>query len=212
MSTSDSSLGTLWTAQSGFCEQVVAPPVLPLTVVNNGASLSLSWPIYPGALYYKVYCGLSQDRMVALVDSLIGLSFTIGNLLPGQQYYVQVQAVLSLRSSVASPVVAAIPPVAPGATYFGFVSSTTPSASDIEAMPFSGLPSFIGDFTINQSGASANYPCFAFPVSLGVPHTFVFEGFQYGLQQSTIVINGIPYNVFVNPYATHAAIMVWTVN
>lgn len=194
----------------GFVEQVINPVAFPVTISIAAGTATLSWPAQTGALFYRVWCGLSQTNMRIVANNLLTNSYSLSGLSPNVQYFFQVTAVLAPQSSTASKVTT--PTLPGGNVFFGFVPTQTPNSAQIQAMSSSINPGFAGSYTLAQIGGGAQYPCFAFPQSFGIPNQFSYGGFPYGMQETQVTIGGIVYNVFINPFLTHATPMIWLVS
>jgi hypothetical protein len=96
--------------QGGFVEQLAGGGSFAVSgslAAGSGpdpqATLSLEWDAQPGALLYRVWCGLAPDRMPLQAEVEAG-HCSIAGLRASQPYFFQVTAVLSPRASLASPV------------------------------------------------------------------------------------------------------------
>ena len=94
--------GNPWGSQAGFVEQVATPGTFQVDITATINSIVLDWSPVEGAIRYVVYCGLSPQSMSPVVDGLQDNGCEIGGLTSGQTYYVQVMAVFSARSAIAS--------------------------------------------------------------------------------------------------------------
>jgi hypothetical protein len=89
--------------ESGFVELVQEPVVFPVVASGGGGAVALSWDVVPGAVRYRVYCGLTADALLEIGDTpdpayaLSGLSATLSS-------FVQVLAVPAHGRSIASEV------------------------------------------------------------------------------------------------------------
>lgn len=193
---------------TGFAGGAIAEPVFEVAVTPVNFGLSIAWPDQD-ALFYRVYIGTGPGSLQLFADNVQGLSYEIDGLDIGRQYYIQVTAVFSSQSSAASEIAEGELVNAP--VFFGFVPTQTPNDSQISAMAERLQQLSAGSYTLTQSGSSENYPCFAFPAAFGVPSVFTFASFNYQLVESSLVIGGIPYNVFLNPFQTFSPSMAWTV-
>ena len=190
----------------GFVEQVINPIAFPVKINIVNGTATLSWPAQSGAIFYRVFCGLSQSNMRLVANNLQSPGFSISGLTIAKQYFFQVTAVLGPQSSTASSVGAEAT-----ISYFGFVSTLTPNAAQIQALAQLQNSGFAGSYILTQSSGAEGYPCFAFPQFFGIPNQFEFAGFPYGMQETQVTINGV-YNVFINPFLTHATPMPWAIS
>lgn len=95
-------LGSQWGALAGFVEQTIEPVTFPVTVTPGTESIELDWDAVEGAQFYRVWCGLTSDKMAQVSEDLMTPGYTINNLLGNQQYFCQVTAIMSPRESIAS--------------------------------------------------------------------------------------------------------------
>lgn len=97
------------------------------------------------------------------------------------------------------------------AVYFGFVGTLSPTDMDIQEMGSALQRQSAGSYVLQQTGGP-DFPCFAFPASFVQPSQFIFGGFLYSMQASTVTIGGVLYDVYLNPTSTYAPSMNWTVS
>jgi hypothetical protein len=186
---------------------------------SGGTSLQLNFMPAAGATGYNIYIGtaagtespapIPQSQVAGGPWALANAGgFLVQGLAAGPTYYAMVQGIfgnwLGQCAGTSASNLATV--------YYGFVGSTSPTAANVQALFTNQQSSFQGSYPITQPGTSANFPCFAFPAAFGVPDAFAFGGFTYGMQSSQVTIGGVAYNVYLNPNATYASAMTWTVS
>jgi hypothetical protein len=97
----------------GYVEQVRNPDAFEVDASAGSTSVTLTWVAQPNALFYRVYCGLTETGMRLMMDNLLDLTATVGGLVEGNQYFFQVVAVDGTRKSTASLVFPEITSSAP---------------------------------------------------------------------------------------------------
>ncbi len=96
--------------------------------------------------------------------------------------------------------------------FFGFLTTLSPTAGQVQALASEQVGGYAGSYTLTQSGLVQGYPSFGIPAAFGVPHNFIYSGFPYGMRQSEVTIDGVAYNVFIDPFLTFANSMLWTLS
>lgn len=154
-----------WGVPAGFVEQVATPDSFEVQASLDVGKISLSWQAQDGVQFYRAWCGLSGDSMDLVADNILGTSYTIAGLSPGQQYFVQVTGVRSPRSSMPSVlgaqgsggglIVPLCTPIAADVCYQLIQANAEPLAAGSTPDPGFGTQPYLFDFPIDWSDDSA---------------------------------------------------------
>lgn len=150
-----------------------------------------------------------EDYVFPVAATTIPTAVVTG-LLTGQTYYFTVRGANAGGFGSSSNEVSVMASTSFPA-YYGFVSSTTPSGSDILALQGEVVTGFAGQYTLTQTDGDEGYPCLCFLQSFGIPAQIAL-GFPYGMLMESVTIGGLLYWAFISPDETFATSLTFTVS
>lgn len=191
-------------------------PTLAVSGIDPSGAVTLSWSGGATACGYAIFQGSAsgQESFLAPVATTDGNTFSaqVTGLTPGDTYYFVMKSLGCNGQGYGCKSNEVVTTVVATVSYAGFVSTLTPNSAQIQAMQQYNRGVFTGSYTLTQTGGGQQYPCFWFPNSFGVPNTFFYSGFPYGMQTSALTVNGVAGTIYLNPSLTHATPMIWSVS
>lgn len=189
-------LGNMWGLQAGFVEAVDEALTFPVVVTPGNEELALSWDLQTGVQFYRVWCGLSPDRLVLVADGVTDPGYTISGLLSGQQYFVQVTGVVTPRLSIASvtgDVATQTMAYIPTAAAMGTVQFSTDNYADVPGAAPTDEP-----FTVTRTGdtslaASVHYATSDGTLIAGLNYTATSGTLNWDAGDGTDKTFDVPY-------------------